>query len=175
MTVRKISAAGTWLGVTLADGDLHADTIIREGEAIGFTEATVRGAFAEIGAIALRGNVWSLHPTTRQFFRNWATSSGMPSPSDGKAYAEFWRPPTAASPASQAQATPSPKVSAAAVWLPRSDPAADFERHCERMTQINAVRAQSGQPAAPERASSSPTLDANEIYALRRRALGHGG
>jgi hypothetical protein len=93
--------AAAWLGTVLAKEPLFVTQILREGARLGFGEAVIRGAFAEIGATAKPGGqLWALDDAGAQFFRNWAAAHGAPAFVAGQeqVYFDFWKAAAANAP-----------------------------------------------------------------------------
>jgi hypothetical protein len=144
------SLAGQWLGVHLSVEDDFASNVHREATALGISRESILRAFAEIGAHAVAGSaLWTLHPTRRQLWADWAVIHDAP-PRGTTQAAEFWKAQMRSAGQStsgpSARADPATRirqpVEAAATghsFQPRRFDA-EFERECQRWARIHATQ-----------------------------------
>jgi hypothetical protein len=179
MSDRRFTRAAIWLGTRLAvsgnaDGGEWVTALLREAAAIGFAEPIVRGAFGEIGAIAERygtsSEMWSLSPTHRQLWANFAAANNVPAITNTPfaAIVEFWKPKPV-TPAPAAPAAPVNKSDAVSPELERfyarqrEDAAARVEQQMAYYQKTYGAK----QPAeAPE-----PRIDSAKYAEMRREAV----
>ena len=173
MNDRRFTRAALWLGTRLAvsgnaDGGEWVSALLREAAQLGFAEPIARAAFGEIGATAERygtsSETWSLSPTRRQAWANFAVANDVPAITNTplEAIVEFWKPkPATAAPAAAAQPKP-----AAYTGPPLSAAPALLKAATERALEVRADAA-----ARTNAEATAPRIDAAKYRALRQDAI----
>jgi hypothetical protein len=178
MSDRRFTRAAIWLGTRLAvsgnaDGGEWVTALLREAAAIGFAEPIVRGAFGEIGAIAERygtsSEMWSLSPTHRQLWANFAAANKIPAITNTplEAIVEYWKP----KPATAAPVPAAPAVKKSDAVSPEMERfyARQNEDAAARVEQQMAYYKRTYGEKPPE--AASPCIDPDKYAEMRREAV----